>query len=145
MPRLAVLGHGIVHDLPDPARDLVPKRGPFEDRPALAVDDLALLVHDVVVIDDVAAGVEVVALDLGLRPLDLARDQARLDRLVLLDPQPVHHAPDALAAADAHQVVVQPDEEARRARVTMTPGTAAQLVVDPPALVALGADDVQPA
>ena len=45
----------------------------------------------------------------------------------------------------AHQLVVEAEVEAALAGVALTAGAAAQLVVDPAALVALGPDDVQPA
>ena len=46
---------------------------------------------------------------------------------------------------DAHQIVLQAQEELRRAGVALAARTAAQLVVDAPAFVALRADDVEPA
>ena len=60
-------------------------------------------------------------------------------------PSLLHEALHALAAEDAHQVVLEGEEEARLARVALTAGAAAQLVVDAPRFVALGADDVQAA
>src|SRR5258706_30373 len=119
--------------------------GALEDLATLAVDDLALLVHDVVVLDDVAARIEVVALDARLGALDLAGHHARLDGGVLVDAQAVHDALHALAAEDAHHVVLEGEGEARLAGVALAAGAAAQLVVDAPRLVALGADDVEPA
>ena len=73
------------------------------------------------------------------------RHEARLDRDVLLEAQALHEARDALRGEALHQVVVERQVEARRARVALAAGAAAELVVDPAALVALGADDVQPA
>ena len=54
-----------------------------EDAPPLLVDLLALHVHHVVVLEDVLPGDEVLLLDLLLRVLDLAREDARLHRLVV--------------------------------------------------------------
>src|SRR6267143_1328971 len=68
-----------------------------------------------------------------------------LAALVVGHPEHVHHALDAITAEDAHQVVVERQEEARGSRVTLAAGAAAELVVDAAALVPLGADDVQPA
>ena len=48
-------------------------------------------------------------------------------------------------AEDAHQVVFERQEELRGAGVALAAGAAAQLVVDAPALVPLGADDEQAA
>ncbi len=47
----------------------------------------------------------------------------------------------AVAAEQAHEVVFERQVELRGARVALTAGTAAQLVVDAARLVALGADD----
>ena len=44
-----------------------------------------------------------------------------------------------------HQVVLQGDEEARRSGVALPAGAAAELVVDPPALVLVGADHIEAA
>ena len=77
--------------------------------------------------------------------LDRARHEPVLDRLALLHPQAVHDLLDPLGAEDPEEVVLEREVEARRAGVALAPGAAAELVVDPPRLVALGADDVQPA
>src|SRR5262249_41051263 len=45
---------------------------------------------------------------------------------------------------DAKEVVFERQEEPGGPRIALTSGAAAQLIVDPPRLVPLGADDVQP-
>ena len=112
---------------------------------ALLEHDLALVVHDVVVFQDVLADVEVARLDLLLRLLDRLVDPGMDDRLVLLEAELLQHAVHALGAEDAHQVVLQRQEELRAAGVALAAGAAAQLVVDAPALVPLGAEDVEAA
>ena len=112
---------------------------------AQPVDRLALLVHDVVVLEHVLADVVVVGLDLLLGPLDRPGEHAVLDLLPLLHAQRLHELGDALGGEDAHQVVFQRQEEDRGARVALAAGAAAQLVVDAPGLVALGAHDVEAA
>ena len=77
------------------------------------VDDLALLVEDVVVLEEVLADVEVVRLDLLLRVADGARDEAVLDRHALLHAEPLHQALHAVGAEDAQQVVLEREVEAR--------------------------------
>ena len=109
------------------------------------VDVLALLVHDVVVLEQVFAGREVLRFDLLLRALDGLGDHAVLDRHALFHAEPLHQAGDALAAEDAHQVVFERQIEARRAGIALAARAAAQLVVDAARFVALGADDVQAA
>ena len=55
---------------------------------ALLVDHAALVVRDVVVLQQLLAGIEVVLLDPALRPLDLARQHAALDGLARLHAAP---------------------------------------------------------
>ncbi|MBI2362774.1 MAG: hypothetical protein HYV15_05270, partial [Elusimicrobia bacterium] len=109
------------------------------------VDVLALLVHHVVVVEQLLADVEVVRLDPALGALDLAADQRRLDGLVLGHPELRHQALDALRAEQPHQLVVESQVEARLARVALASAAAAQLVVDAPRVVALGTHHVEPA
>ena len=112
---------------------------------ALAIDDLALLVHDVVVAQHVFADLEVAALQLFLGALDGGGDHPGLDGGVLVQAHGVHQVLDPLASKQAHQVVLQAEVEAGGAGVALTAGAAPQLVVDAAALVPFGADDEQAA
>ena len=102
-----------------------------EDVVALLVDHLALVVGDVVVLQQLLAHVEVARLDLALRALDAARDNARLDRLAIGHLEAVHDRLDTIAGKDAHQRIVQAQEEAGRSVVALSARATAQLVVDP--------------
>ena len=117
----------------------------FQQLPAQSVDRLALLVHHVVVLEQVFAGFEVLAFDRLLRRLDAPRDQLRLDRHALFHAQPLQQVRHPLLGEDAHQVVFQRQIEARRARIALAAGASAQLVVDAARLVTLGAEDEQAA
>ena len=117
----------------------------FEQLAAHAVDGLALLVHDVVVFEQVFAGFEVLRFDGLLRGCDALGDQLRFDRHILFHAEAQHQVLHALAAEDAQQIVLQREVEARAAGVALAAGAAAQLVVDAPRFVPLGADDVQAA
>ena len=123
----------------------------LEDAVAVLVDDLALLVHHVVVLEDALALQEVLVLDLLLGALDLLGEHLVLDRqlvavVVLLGEElVVEDAVDAVAGEQAHEVVLGGQVEARLAGVALAARAAAQLVVDPARLVALGAEDEQPA
>src|SRR5206468_4940997 len=81
----------------------------LEDLVAVAVDDLPLLVHDVVVLEDALADEEVLLLDLPLRLLDLLAQHLRLDGLLvalLVDgPEAVEDLVDAVAGEEADEVV----------------------------------------
>ena len=123
----------------------------LEDPVAVLVDDLALLVHHVVVLEDALADQEVLLLDLLLGVLDLLREHLVLDRQLvavvvrLREELVVEDAVDPVAGEQAHEVVLGREVEARLARVALAAGAAAQLVVDPARLVALGAADEEPA
>ena len=112
---------------------------------ALLKHNLALVVGDVVVFQDVLANVEIARLDLLLRLLQRLVDPRMDDGLVFLQAKARQHRVHALGSEDAHQIVLQRQEEFGAARIALTAGATAQLVVDAPALVALGADDVESA
>ena len=68
-----------------------------------------------------------------------------LDRLAVLRAEPIEDAVHAVAAEEANEVVLGREVEAALAGVALAAGAAAELVVDAPALVTLGAQHVQPA
>ena len=67
------------------------------------------------------------------------------DRLAFLDAEGAHDRVQPLAGEDAQQIVLAAHEELRAAGIALPPSPAAQLVVDPPALVPLGAEHEQAA
>jgi hypothetical protein len=117
----------------------------FEQLVALRVDHLALVVGDVVVFEQLLADVEVAGFDLALRRLQRTRHERMLDRLALGHFQSFHDRLQAITGKNAQQRVVEGEVETRRPGVALATRTAAQLVVDPPRLMPLGADDVQAA
>src|SRR5262245_20797569 len=90
---------------------------PLEDRLFLAlvletltthpVDDLPLLVHHVVVLEEVLADLEVARLHALLGRADRPRDELVLDRLALLHAELVHDSLDPLGAEDPKKVVLE--------------------------------------
>ena len=66
-----------------------------------------------------------------------------LDGLALFHAQLLHHAGHAVGGEDPHQGIFHGEVETGGARVTLTTGTAAQLVVDTTGFVTLGTDNVQ--
>ena len=107
------------------------------------VDALPLLVHHLVVFEQVFPDVEVAFLNLFLSAFDAPADHLALDRFAFLHSQPGEHRRHPLPREFPHQVVFERQEEPRRARISLPACAAAKLVVDPPALVPLRADDVQ--
>ena len=140
-----VLRHLVLDDVLDHREDVLAQVLPAEDLAPLAVDDLALLIHDVVVFEDVLADVKIARFDFFLRVLHRARDDGVLDRLILLHAELIHDARDAVGGKETHEVVFEREEKFRRAGVALTPGTPAELVVDAPRLVPLRADDEESA
>src|SRR3954447_17467200 len=136
-------------DLADLLAGLPAHVATLEDLVAGLVDDPPLLVHHVVVLEDALADQEVLLLDLALGLLDLLGEDPGLDRLLVARvvgrAEAVEDVVDAIAGEQADEVVLAGEEEARLAGVALAAGAAAQLVVDPARLVALGADDAQTA
>ena len=136
-------------DLRDLLARLLAHVAALEDLVAVLVDDPPLLVHHVVVLEHALADQEVLLLDLALRLLDLLREHPGLDRLLVAllvgGAEAVEDVVDPVAGEQAHEVVLGREEEARLAGVALAAGAAAQLVVDPARLVALGAADEQAA
>ena len=118
---------------------------PFEQLAAQAVDRLALLVHDVVVFEQVFAGLEVLPFHRFLRSFDAARDQPRFDGNAFFHAQPLQQVRDPLLGEDAHQVIFEREIEARGTGIALAAGAAAKLVVDAARFVTFGAEDVQAA
>ena len=132
-------------DVVDHVADLLVQVGALEDLAALVVDDGALPVEHLVVLEDVLADLEVLRLDLGLRGADGVGHHLRLDRHVLGDVEAGEEVLDHRGVEQPHQVVAEGEVEPGLARVALAAGAAAQLVVDAPRLVPLGAQDVEPA
>ena len=115
-----------------------------QDFVALDVDELALLVEDIVEIEQMLAGLEVALLDAALRAFERLVDPRMRQRLAVGKPDARDDAAHVLAE-QPHQVIVEGNEEPGAAGVALPPSAAAKLIVDAARLVALGADDVEPA
>ena len=146
---MGILGTPLIHDAADHAlshlHDPLFLIHAFEQLTPHAVNGLALLVHDVVVFEEMFAGLEVLGFDGLLGGGDSFGDEVGLDRHILFHAEPQHEILHALAAEDAEQIVLEREEETGTAGVALTAGASAQLVVDAARIVPLGADDVQAA
>ena len=80
---------------------------------ALLVNDLALIIRDIVILKQLLSHIEVARLNLALRALNTAGDDASLDGLAIRHLEPVHDAFDAVAGKNPHQGVVQAQVETR--------------------------------
>src|SRR5215831_9525988 len=86
----------------------------FETLTTQPVDDFPLLVHHVVVLEQVLSDLEVARFNALLGRADRSRDQLVLDRLALLHAEPVHDALDPLGAEDPEEVVLEGQVEPGR-------------------------------
>ncbi len=111
----------------------------------LRVYHLALLIHDVVVIEEVLPDVEVVHLDALLRALDGLCDHRVSDDITLLYSKRRHDLRYPLGAEQAHEIVLKRDEELRGARVSLSAASPTELSVDAPGVVTLGPEDPETA
>ena len=92
--------------------DDIVHRFAVHDFGALFVDDLALVVHHVVVLDDLLADVAIARLDLFLRGFDGLGEPLGPDCLAIFEIG-VHHAGEqSIRAEDAQQIVFQAEVEA---------------------------------
>ena len=101
-PSLGLLG--------DHVHDQFTAVDPVEDLLTVGVDALALLVHHLVVFQQVLATLEVAFLDLFLRPLDSLGHHPALDRLAVLH-RAVDHPHGHFGDEQPHQVVFHREEE----------------------------------
>src|SRR5208282_4592076 len=106
---------------------------------------LALLVHDVVVFEEVLAGFEVLSFDGLLRVFNALADELGLDRDAFRHSEPVHHGLHALAAENTQEIVFEREEESRGAGIALAASAAAKLIINAASFVALGAENVQAA
>src|SRR5271170_4554098 len=107
------------------------------------VDHLALLVHDFVVLEHVFSDLSVADLDVVLRPLDGPGNHAVFYRDVLREAAhgPLQHA----LGEQAHELVLEREEEPAFPGVTLPAAAATELVVHAASLMALRAQHVKPA
>ena len=105
--------------LVDPGPHLLGEVLAFEHAAPLVVDDRPLLVENVVVLEHVLPRNEVLFLDLLLGVLDLAREDARLHRLVIRDLEALHDVVDSIAGKEAYELVLAREVEAGLAGIPL--------------------------
>ena len=114
----------------------------IDDFIAPGVNDLALHVHDVVEIESPFSDEIVALLDPLLRCLNGFVQPPMLKLLTFLKSEAFHDFCHAIGGAEVpHQIVFKTHVKPRCAGVALACAASAQLPIDPPGLVALGADD----
>ena len=99
-----------------------------ENFAALIVDDLSLLVHYVVVLENVFTDFEVASFHLLLSVFDGLGKHSCGNRLIL-HAELIHNVLNSVTAEKSHQVVLKGNEELGLARVSLTTGTSSQLII----------------
>ena len=74
---------------------------------ALLVNHLALVIGDVVVLQQLLAYIKVAGLDLALCRLNAARNDTRFNGLTVRHFQTLHDGLDAVTREDSHQRIIQ--------------------------------------
>ena len=116
-----------------------------EDFTSAGIEDSSLVVHHLIVFEQALAYLEVSLFDFFLCLCDALADSFVIDRLAFFPADPGKRLDGPFGGEDAHQVVVEAEEELAGAGVTLPAGAAAELVVDSSGLVPFGAEDVQAA
>ena len=136
--RVAIFVHqapdGVLDHLPPLALQILPT---LQGEEAEVVDDLSLLVHDLVVVQQALPGLEVVPLHPLLGLADGLGHQTMGDDLPFLDPPFLHSPGYPVGHEKTHEVVFQGEEELGGAGVALAARSPAELAVDAPGLVAL--------
>ena len=134
-----VSGDGFVNHGLDVGGDV----GGFENFAPFPIDHLALLIHDLVVFEHVFPHFEVLVFHLGLGTLDGISHHFCFDRHIVRDVEPIHHILHGLTNESHHEVITHGQVEAGQPGVTLTAGTATQLIVNAAGLMPFGAEHVQ--
>ena len=117
----------------------------LQQTPAQAIDGLTLLVHHIVILEQMFARLEMLSFDCFLRFLDSAADQSRFDWDTFFHAQPLKQGRHPLLRKDAHEVVFQRKIKTRRSGVALTAGATAKLIVNSPGLMAFSAKNKEAA
>ena len=143
--RRAGFGHDRIDCILAHVDDHIVDRLAVHDLRALFIDHLALIVHDIVILHHLLADLVIARLDLLLCGLDRLRQPFRTDRFAVFEIRIHHLGEQRIRTEDAQQVVFEAQVEPAKPGVALTARTAAQLVVDPAAFMAFGAQHEQSA
>src|SRR5271157_728582 len=110
---------------------------------AHAVDRFALLVHHVVILEEIFSYLEVVPFDPCLGVLNGLCDQLVLYGHIFVHAELAEERRYPFRAENPHDLIFQRNVETGRPRVSLPPGPASKLIVDAPRFVPLRAEYVQ--
>ena len=128
---VTVKGNRFFDSAPDHGLEIILHIFSVQDSPSLRVYDFPLLIHNVVILQDVFADFEVSCFHLLLCSFDRRRKHFIFNGVVFVDFQRIHDALDPFGAEEPHQIVFQGNIKAGHSGISLPAGTAAELVVDP--------------
>ena len=112
---------------------------------SLLIDHRTLGVHNIIVFQHVLTGLEIAAFHRPLGIFNGIGQKLGINRRVLIYAEGIHHAHDPLRAEQAHHIVFQGQEETGLAGISLTAGTATELIVDSAGFMALCSHNKQTA
>ena len=113
----------ILRRLVDHIRDIDTYTLTHEGVATLRIDQVTLLVHDIIVLDQAFTDTEVILLDLLLRALNRVGDHVMLNHLALLEAHTIHDRRYTFRTEHTHQVIFEGYVEDGTTRVSLTTGT----------------------
>ena len=143
--RIRIHLHALIDEAVDHPHDLVFHVFPVQNPATLLIKHLALLIHDVVIFQDIFTDIEIPCLHAFLRPLNRIGNHGGFDLFVFLQPHFFHEIFDAVPAENAKQIIFQRQEKLRTAGIPLASGTSAQLIVDTTTFMALRPNNGEPA
>src|SRR5437762_12230083 len=108
---------------------------------AAAIDNIALVVHHVIIFQQTFSDSKIIFFHFLLRTLDALCDHAVLYHITFLVTELVHETGNAFTAEHTHEIIFEAHIELRSTGITLAACTSAQLPVHAAALVALRAND----
>ena len=110
----------------------------------LPINHLPLIVRNIVILEELLANIKVACLNLSLGTLNRRGYYPRLDRYSRLA-QTLHHSAHSIGGEYAHQIILKRQVKPRESRISLTPCTASELIVDTPTFMPLGANHMKTA
>ena len=96
----------------------------------LCINDLTLLIHDLVIFQQVLSDTKVVILDLFLCTFDGVGKHLMFDLLAFFHAKRIEDTHQTFRTEQTHQVIFQRNIEAGFTRISLSTGPASQLVID---------------
>ena len=103
------------------------------------------MIQNIVILQNMLAGVKIKSFNFRLSGFQRLGNHAIFNRLIFGDFQKTHHLFYGVHGENPHQIIFQRNKKLRLARVALPTGAAAQLIINAPRFVPLGAQNRQAA